>query len=100
MSYQIITGNKAKDFIENLDKVRRARVDRIYDLFEVYGAYMPSKYIKKIARDIWELRPGDVRLFLTIRGNEGYVVHGILKKTQKTPKQDLALAIRRIKEVT
>ncbi len=100
MNYQIITGSKAKDFIEGLDKVRRARVDRVYDLFEVHGAYMSSKYIKKIAKNIWELRPGDVRLFLTIRGNEGFVVHGILKKTQKTPKQGLELAIKRIKELT
>lgn len=100
MNYQIITGSKVKDFIDGLDKVRRARVDRIYDLFEVYGAYMPSKYIKKIAKNIWELRPGDVRLFLTIGGNQGFIVHGIFKKTQKIPKQDLELARKRIRELT
>lgn len=99
MNYQIITDSKAKDFIQNLDKVRRARIDRIYDLFEIYGILMPSKYLKKIAKDVWELKPGDVRLFLTLKANKGIVVHGILKKTQKTPKQDLDLAIKRIKEL-
>lgn len=98
MNFQIQTGDKANKFIESLDKARRARVDRLYDLFEIYGTYLPSKYLKKIAREVWELRPGDVRLFLAIKGNKGFVVHGILKKTQKTPKKDLGLAIKRIKE--
>lgn len=40
------------------------------------------------------------RLFLTIIGNKGYVVHGIYKKSQKTPKKDLELSIKRIKELT
>jgi len=57
-----------------------------------------SKYLKKIAKNVWELRPGNIRLFLTIKGNQGYIVHGIYKKTQKTPKKDLDLAIKRIKE--
>lgn len=98
MKYQIYTQNKAEKFIESLDNPRRARVDRIYGLFEVYGTYLPTKYLKKIAKEIWELRPGDVRLFLSIRGNKGFVVHGIIKKSQKTPKKDLDLAIQRIKE--
>lgn len=99
MNYQINTGDKVSEFIESLDKVKRARVDRLYDLFELYGTYLPSKYLKKIAKEVWELRPGDVRLFMTIRGNTGFVVHGIFKKTQKTPKRDLDLAIKRIKEL-
>ncbi len=99
MSYQINTGAKVSEFVESLDKAKRARVDRLYDLFELYGRYLPSKYLKKIAKEVWELRPGDVRLFMTIRGNTGFVVHGIFKKTQKTPKRDLDLAIKRIKEL-
>jgi len=97
MSYKIITFFKVEDFIESLDNIRKARIDRIYYLFEEYGRFLPSKYLKKIAKDVWELRPGDVRLFLTIRGNKGYVVHGICKKSQKISKKDLEVAIRRIK---
>ena len=95
--YKIITHEKAKDFIESLDKIKRARIDRAYYLFEEFGRFLPSKYLKKLAKDVWELRPGDVRLFLTITGNKGYVVHGIHKKTQKTPKRDVDLALKRIK---
>ena len=89
MAYTIITLVKAKEFIESLDSARKARIDRIYYHFEEYGRSLPSKYLKKITRDVWELRPGDVRLFLTIIGSKGYVVHGIHKKTRKIPKGDL-----------
>ena len=95
--YSIITYSKAKEFIGVLDKRRRARVDRIYYLFEEYGFFLPNRYLKKLTAKVWELRPGDVRLFLTIKGDKGYVVHGIYKKTQKTIKKDLDLAIKRIK---
>ena len=97
--YRIITYDRAKEFIESLDKIRRARIDRVYYLFEEFGRFLPSKYLKKLAKDVWELRPGDVRLFLTIKGNTGYVIHGIYKKTQKTPKRDLDLVLKRIREI-
>ena len=99
MAYTIITLAKAKEFIESLDSARKARIDRIYYHFEEYGRFLPGKYLKKIAEDVWELRPGDVRLFLTIMGGKGYIVHGIHKKTQKIPKRDLDLAVKRIKEL-
>jgi len=95
--YQILTYAKAKDFIESLDNIRKARIDRFYDLFEAYGVALPNRYLKKIAKDIWELRPGDIRLFLAIRGNKAFVVHGIRKKSQKIPKKDLDLAMKRAK---
>lgn len=97
MRFTIVTHNKTKEFIESLDRTRKARVDKIYYLFEEYGRFLPSKYLKKIGKSIWELRPGDVRLFLTIKGNNAFVVHGIYKKTQKIPKNDIELAEKRIR---
>lgn len=96
--YQIDTHFKVKKFIEDLDDTRKARIDRLYDLFEEYGPSLSGKYLKKIDRAVWELRPGDVRLFLTIKKNKAFVIHGIRKKSQKIPKKDLNLAIKRIKE--
>lgn len=96
--YKVITHAKAREFIDSLNRLKRARVDRIYYLFEEYGRFLPNKYLKKLSGDVWELRPGDVRLFLCIKGDAGIIVHGILKKSQKTPKRDLDLATKRIKE--
>ena len=96
--YQIKTHIKVKKFIETLNNVRKARIDRFYDLFEEYGTLLSSKYLKKITKDVWELRPGDVRLFLTIRRKQAFVIHGIRKKNQKIPKKELKLVVRRIKK--
>lgn len=99
MSCRIITLKEVGDFVDSLDRIRRARVDRIYYHFEEYGKFLPRKYLKKIGREIWELRPGDIRLFLTIRRNTGIIVHGIYKKTRKTSKRDFDLALKRIKKI-
>lgn len=96
--YTIITSVKTKEFIKTLDKQRRARIDRIYYLFEEYGRFLPNKYLKKLTSKVWELRPGDVRLFLAIKNNKGIIVHGVRKKTQKAKKQDINLAEKRIRE--
>lgn len=96
--YSIVTHPRVDAFIEKLDRLRKARIDRIYDLFEEYGTSLPDKYLKKLGFKLWELRPGDIRLFITLKGTRGYVVHGIYKKSKKTPKKDIRLALRRIKE--
>lgn len=98
MRYSTTTLDKANEFIQGLNKKDQARVDKYYYLFDEYGPTLPSKYLKKLEKGIWELRPGKIRLFLTIRGNIGYIVHGMLKKTQKTPKHTLELVRKRIKE--
>lgn len=95
--FRIIIFSDPKDFINSLDKSRRAKVDKIYYLFEDYGFYLPGKYLKKLTKLVWELRPGDVRLLLHVKENVGYIVHAFLKKTQKTSKRDLKLAVDRIK---
>lgn len=93
--YKIVTLEKVNDFVESLDKTRRVRVQGFRELFKQYGKTLPNKYLKKIRKNLWELRPGDVRLFLAIRGNVGYELHAIIKKTNKIPKKDLKLAIKR-----
>jgi phage-related protein len=40
-----------------------------------------------------------VRVFFVIVGNQMVLLHGFVKKTQKTPERDLKLAIGRMKDV-
>jgi phage-related protein len=40
-----------------------------------------------------------VRVIFCIAQGEMILLHGFIKKSQKTPQSDLALAIRRMKEV-
>jgi phage-related protein len=52
---------------------------------------------------LWEVRsdlPGNriARVLFTVRQDEILIVHGFLKKTRKTPDDDLALAHKRKRE--
>jgi len=84
-------------FLERLNSKDRVRIDRIKELFESYGFQIGPKYIKKIRDNLWELRAGKIRIFLCIRGDFAYGVHAFYKKTQKLPKQEIRLSIKRCK---
>jgi phage-related protein len=40
------------------------------------------------------------RVIFCVTGQRMVLLHGFIKKTQKTPKKDLDLALKRMKEVT
>lgn len=59
--------------------------------------------MKKIASKLYELRivsKEQIRIFYTIFRNEYYLLHAFKKKTQKTPKKEIEIALDRIKEIT
>ena len=58
---------------------------------------------RSLGSGLWEIRTnlpsGRIsRLIFFVEDDEIYVVHGFIKKTQKTPPDELALAVRRLKE--
>lgn len=56
--------------------------------------------VRKLDKDLWEVR-SDIsdkrisRIFFTISENKMILLHAIIKKSQKTPKEDLDLAKKR-----
>lgn len=58
---------------------------------------------KKMEADLWEVRSyvkdGIARTFFTIIDDNMILLHGIIKKSQKTPTDDLKVARTRKKEV-
>lgn len=99
--WDIKTIEEVDKFVEKLSVDQQAKVESIFLLFREYGTVLPAKYFKKMVgtQDLWELRAKNVRIFLFMHENTGIAVHGIIKKTQKTPKNDIDLAIKRVKEV-
>lgn len=67
-------------------------------LFRDYEFRLPAKYLKKLTVIIWELRAKRYRILFGMREDEAILVHIFYKKTQKTPKKDLELAIKRHKQ--
>ncbi len=58
---------------------------------------------RKMDSDLWELRSilgrGIARTFFTIYEDHIVLMHGFVKKSQKTPTNELALAKRRLRKL-
>lgn len=59
-------------------------------LLQNNGTRLPNNITKHIEEDIWELRPGNNRVFYFYCCNDTFVLlHHFRKKTQKTPKREI-----------
>jgi len=77
----------------------------LYLLRAQFGWPVGMPLVRSLKDGLWEVRstlPSSriARLILCFHEGTLVVVHGFIKKTQKMPAEDLALAKRRMKEVT
>lgn len=92
------------DWLRGLDKEDRRTIG--VDLMRVqFGWPIGMPLVRNLKDGLWEVRsnlPSQriARLLLCFHGESLVVLHGFIKKTQKTGSSDLALAIRRMKEIT
>jgi len=97
---KVLYSTEVIEFLKELSLKDHTRIQRVRETFERFGFGIGQKYIKKITKSgLWELRAGKIRVFVIIRGDIGYGVHAIYKKSQKTPIKDLNLAERRGKQL-
>lgn len=97
--YKTKDGNKpAGEFIKSIQDIKlRAKVVRSLKLLESYGTELREPDSKSIGDGIFELRTiqGDniARcLYFFFVGDKAIVTNGFIKKSQKTPKEEIALA--------
>ena len=85
---QKLRQNNSKEDRINLNKIR------LYiNLLAEYGFELNEPYIKKIDKEIWELRPIKNRiLFASWHGNNFILLSYFIKQTQKTPKKEIVKA--------
>lgn len=63
------------------------------DLLAKNGTNLPANVTKHLEEDIWELRPGNNRVFYFYYDQSEYVLlHHFRKKSQKTPKREIVRA--------
>jgi len=97
-------GSPVLDWLRGLDKDDRRAIG--LDLMRVqFGWPIGRPLVGSLKDGLWEVRstlPSQriARLILCFHDRVLVVLHGFIKKTQKTPADDLALAKRRMKEVT
>lgn len=90
------------EFLENLRiksatsknaRIQYKQVTLQIELLQNNGTSLPSNITKHIEDGIWELRPGNNRVFYFFFKNDTYVLlHQFRKKTQKTPKREIEKA--------
>ena len=89
---------RAWAFLESISEKDRSKALEYILLFEEYGFSLNSRYLKKVEKNIWELRPKRIRLFLYMRESQPFLIHASYKKTQKTARKDLKTIKDRIKQ--
>jgi phage-related protein len=83
----------------------RASFLRITRLIEAEGIHkLHEPYVKHLEGPVWEMRmkgrDGIARAaYVTASGHRVVVVHVFTKRTQKTPRRDIEMALKRAQEV-
>ena len=91
--YEYIRELKKNNSKENKQKLKK--IDLYIDLLSKHGLNLKEPYIKKLDKEIWELRPlRDRILFVSWCNNKFVLLSVFMKKTQKTPRTEIEKAIR------
>lgn len=106
MKWTVETLDKTVDKeLEALPDDMQARFFRIVELIKDKGLQnVKEPYVKPIDGKLWEIRmkgkDGISRaLYVTAKQRRVVVVRVFIKKTQKTPKSEIEIALKRAKEV-
>jgi phage-related protein len=90
----------ALDYINSLPPRDKVKVSNILRLLEEFGTALAMPHARRIEGRLWELRPGDNRLFYCLHDGKQFVIlHGFRKKTMQTPEKEIQTALRRMNEL-
>ena len=108
MAYNIVFYEKQNgeselwNFLEKLRKksatdkdarIQYKQASLYIELLQNNGTRLPDTVTKHIEEDIWELRPGNNRIFYFFCDKNVFVLlHSFRKKTQKTPRREIEKA--------
>ena len=101
--YRSSSGDEpARNWLQNLPKACKKILGE--DIATVqYGWPVGMPLVRKMEPNLWELRSrlpdGIARTFFTMHGHEIVLLHGFVKKSAKTPADELDVARKRMKEV-
>jgi len=100
--FETANGNQPiRDFIKRLSKDDQKEIGA--DIRVVQNSFpIGLPLVRKIKPDLWEIRSmvkdGIFRVFFTIHNEKIILLHAIIKKSNKTPPQELDVAVARLKE--
>ncbi len=82
----------------------RAVYARITERMEVFGPNLGMPFTRALGEELFEIRAKGQEgigraFFCTVVGHEIVILHAFIKKTEKAPRKELALARKRLKEI-
>lgn len=94
---------KVDDFIKNLEYSTGTKVGRHIELLKQFGNQLRMPYSKSLGNNLLELRirgQREIRIFYSFYNNQAILLHGFIKKTQKTPNREIEIATSKLKALT
>lgn len=91
-----------KDFVEKQNLKTQAKIGNSIHLLINHGPMLKPPYVKKIKGKLYELRivgSTSIRIFYIFYNSAFYLLHGLVKKSQKTPHHDIKTALDRMREL-
>ena len=91
-----------RDWLKDLDKDSKRAIGEDIKTLQ-FGWPIGMPLARKMDDNLWELRSklgkGIARTFFTVYRNKLVLLHGFVKKSQKTPPKELSLAKRRLNKL-
>ena len=96
--------NFIAEWISTLETSTQAKILKNITLLEKRGISLKSPYTKQLEGKLWELRTKDQKgiyriIYFTRSEQQITLLHGFVKKTNKTPSKEIEIAKIRMKEV-
>ena len=99
------SGNRpVREWLNSLDQEDRRLIG--YDIATAeFGWPVGMPLCRSLGNGLWEIRSSIssgriARVIFAVVDNEMVLLHGFVKKTRKTPKPEVDLALRRMREMT
>lgn len=99
--YRTETKNEpVRDWLKGLSREDKRKIGEDIKTAQL-GWPLGMPLIRKIQKDLWEVRTtldsGIARVFFTVDGEYMILLHGFIKKSQKTPQHELNTALVRLR---
>lgn len=93
--FEKLQNSKSKE-----DRIKANKIRMYMRLLSEYGFMLNEPYIKKLCKEIWELRPLNDRFLFTYRENNKFMILShFIKKTQKIPQYEIEKAKRILEDL-
>lgn len=101
--YRTDTGNEpVREWLKGLPREDRKTIGEDIKTAQ-YGWPLGMPLIRRMERNLWEVRSnissGIARVLFTVKGAIMILLHGFVKKSQKTPSAELNTAPRRLSDL-